>query len=219
MYFGGGVKSVFENGEAGKNLARFEQKGAHFVEHAGHVIWSGGVESFSGADLTHAHDHHFGEATLDGAREAGVQFNPIEKKDTGGLIAVSVHPNGSRLDCADLNALHAGADFHAGGLGGKTEGFDHGLLACGGSAVMGAHGGDEEGFGPVLAKPIPRGASHGDKIVDPATAGGNGHFPSGRAKAEGIKGAMDRGGHIGEWGRNERRLNLKDIHREELKGG
>jgi len=64
--FGGGIEPVFEKSEASKNFSRLNKKGAHLFEDAGHTIGSSGVKSFSGANFSHADDHHFSEAALDG---------------------------------------------------------------------------------------------------------------------------------------------------------
>ena len=113
------------------------------------------MEGFGGADFAHPDNHHFGETTLHGTGEAGVKFDAIENKHSGGFVAVSIHPDVPRVDGTNLDALHTGADFHSRGLGGETERFDHLLLAFGRGSVVGAHGGDEKRFGPVLPKPIP----------------------------------------------------------------
>ena len=82
MDFGGGIEPVFEYGEASKDLSRLDEKGAHLLEDAGHAIGSSGVESFGRTNFAHTDNHHFSEATLDGPREAGVEFDSVEDEDT-----------------------------------------------------------------------------------------------------------------------------------------
>jgi len=149
---------------------------------------------------------------LDGAGKAGVELDPVENQHPGAFKAVAVHPDVSGFDRANPHALHAGADSHAGGLGSQSEGLDHGLLTLRGGAVVGAHARDQKRPCAVAAKPVPGGLGDFNEVADSATARGDCHLPARRGKVHAVEGLADRGGDIGQGGRNKLLVDGKEFH-------
>ena len=115
---------------------------------------------------------------------------------------MAIHPDFARVDRADFDALHAGADFEAGGGVGEPEGFDHLLLPRGGGAIVGAHRGDEKGFGAVGTKPIADRFGDGNEVGDSSTPGSNGDISLRRFFAHLVEGVVDCLGHVLNRGRD-----------------
>ena len=137
---------------------------------------------------------------------------PVEEKNPGAFETVPVHPDISGFHRADLHTLHAGADLQAGGLPGQAEGFDHGLLALRGGPVVGAHARDQKRPCAVVAKPVPGGLGDFNEVADSATARGDRHLPARRGKVHAVEGLSDRGGDIGQGGRDELLVYGKEFH-------
>ena len=129
---------------------------------------------------------------------------------------MSIHPDVPRVNRSNFDALHAGADFHAGGLGGEAERFDHLLLAFGRGSVVGAHGGDEKRFGPVPAKPISSRFGDGQQVRDPSTPCRNGHLRLGRFFAHLIQRLVDKLGNVSRGDGDELLIHPINDHPETL---
>lgn len=129
---------------------------------------------------------------------------------------MSIHPDVPRVNRSNFDALHAGADFHPGGLGGEAERFDHLLLAFGRGPVVGAHGGYEKRFCPVQAKPISSRFGDGHQVRDPSASCRNGHLRLGRFFAHLIQRLVDKLGNVSRGDGDELLIHPINDHPETL---
>ena len=93
-----------------------------------------------------------------------------------------------------------------------AERFDHRPLAFGRAAVVGAHGGEQERAGTVVAEPVAGGAEDGGNVADAAAAGGDGHFAARDGEAERIELSLDGGADVGEGVRDKSLADAEKIH-------
>ena len=210
--FSGSIESVLQQGKAGEDFPGADHACTHFPKHVLHDGGRGGMKCLSRSDLSHADHHHLGQAALHGTRKTGVELDPVENENSGGLEAVPVHPDFSGSHFPDLDHVHAGSDFHSDGFFGQTEGFDHGALTLGGGSIVRPHTRTEKGGSSMSAEPVPRCACDGCDVVDATTSRRDGDFSPRRGYPKGVQFPVDSRLHVGEGVGDEVLVDAVDLH-------
>ena len=162
--------------------------------------------------FAHADDDHFREAALHGTGEARVELDAIEHEHAVGFVGMAIHPHVARRNGADLHHVHRRANRHAHRLFGDAERLDHRPLALGRAAVVGAHCGEQERPGAVIAQPVAGGSRDFGDVGDSAAAGRDADIALRHLQLQAVELCSYGGADIRDWIRDQFLMNAEKPH-------
>ena len=171
MQLGRLIEAVFQNRQAGPDLARVEHDLAHLEQHLFHLRRGGRVKRRGRGVLPMPTTIIFVSPLCTGPAKHVCSLMRLSTSTPSDSIRVAIHPHVARRNGAELHDVHRRADRHAHRFFGEAERFDHRPLALGRAAVVRAHRGEQERPGAVIAEPIAGGPRDFGDIGDAAAAG------------------------------------------------
>ena len=149
------IEAVFQNRQAGPDLARVEHQFAHLEQHVFHLRRGRRVERRGRGDFAHADDHHFREPALHRPGKAGVQLDAIEHEHAGRFERVAIHPN---VAVETVPSFTTSIDARIGmpiACFGHAERLDHSPAGPRRCRRCDAHRGEQERLGAVWRSQSP----------------------------------------------------------------